>query len=147
MNAHPLLFALAVSLAGAAGAAAQDARLASAPCPHGPQEQIVYQDVVTHRCKLVPDKKQIKKTVYEVQEVPFCLPKLPPLLSLFHKDCCDDCALCECPRYKRVLLKKEVVCEEICGMKCVVEEVVERVPCRVCGGPCPQCAAAAPPAK
>ena len=112
---------------------------AQAPCPHC-QGQIVYHDVVSHRCKLVPDKKQIKKTVYEVKEVPFCLHKLPPLCSHLHRgDCCDECAECDCPRYKKVLLKKEIVCEEICITKCVVEEFVERVPCRVCCPDCPSC--------
>ena len=111
-------------------------------------EEIVYKDVITHRCRLVPDKKQIKKTVYDCKEVPFCLHKLPPLFSHHGKDCCDiccePCAECDCPRYKKVLLKKEIVCEEICGTKCVVEEVVERVPCRVCR-PCPKCTQCAPP--
>jgi len=110
-----------------------------APCPHC-QGQIVYQDVVSHRCKLVPDKKQIKKTVYEVKEVPFCLHKLPPLFSHLHGDCCDECLECDCPRYKKVLIKKEIVCEEICGTKCVIEEFVERIPCRVCAPHCPSCA-------
>jgi len=140
MNVRRLLVTIVLAAGAAASAAAQDKVVIPVPCPH---EQIAYHDVVTHRCKLVPDKKQIKKTVYEVQEVPFCLPKLPPLLSLLHHGCCDECVECECPRYKRVLLKKEIVCEEVCVMKCVVEEVVERVPCRVCQGPCPQCAAAA----
>src|SRR5262245_30018346 len=92
-----------------------------------------YEDCVTHSCKLVPETKQIKKTVYEVQEVPYCLKKLPPLLSLFHHHGCDDCdmgAECKCVRYKRVLVKKEVVCGEICTSKCVVGEHVERVPCQ-----------------
>ncbi len=109
-----------------------------APCPHC-KGQIVYQDVVSHRCKLVPEKKQIKKTVYEVREVPFCLHKLPHLCSHLHGDCCDQCRECDCPRYKKVLLKKEIVCEEICTTKCVVEEFVERVPCRVCCPDCPNC--------
>jgi hypothetical protein len=112
---------------------------AQAPCPHC-QGKIVYHDVVSHRCVLVPDKKQIKKTIYEVKEVPFCLHQLPPLCSHFHhSDCCDECAQCDCPRYKKVLLKKEIVCEEICTTKCVVEEFVERVPCRVCCPDCPSC--------
>jgi len=92
-----------------------------------------YEDCVTHSCKLVPETKQIKKTVYEVQEVPYCLKKLPPLLSLFHHHGCDDCDLCaecQCVRYKKVLVKKEIVCGEICTSKCVVEEHVERVPCQ-----------------
>jgi len=113
----------------------------SASTPPCPPEQIVYQDVVCHRCKLVPDTKQIKKTIYEVQEVPFCLKKLPPLFG-HHSDCCDCamCAECSCPRYKKVLVKKEIVCQEICTSKCIIEEYIERVPCKVCA-PGPQCAA------
>jgi hypothetical protein len=111
-------------------------------CPHC-QEEVVYQDVVRHRCVLVPDVKQIKKTVYECQEVPFCLHKLPPLFSHHKHDCCDECPECDRPRYKKLLLKKEIVCEEICGTKCVIEEVVERVPCRVCR-PRPHCSQAVP---
>jgi hypothetical protein len=91
-------------------------------------------ECVTHCCKLVPEVKQIKKTVYEVHEVPYCLKKLPPLWSLLHhRGCdCEMCAQCQCPRYKKVLVMKEVVCKEICTSKCVVEEHVERVPCQVC---------------
>lgn len=108
----------------------------AAPC----SEQICYQDCISHRCQLVPETKQIKKTVYEVHEVPFCLKKLPPLCSLlFHRGCeCDNCAECDCVRYKRVLVKKEIVCEEYCVMKCVPEEICERVPCRVCPPTCQQ---------
>jgi hypothetical protein len=133
------VFIFAVLCASEALAAGpEQAGPVQAPCPHC-QGQIVYHDVVSHRCKLVPDKKQIKKTVYEVKEVPFCLHKLPPLFSHHHGDCCDDCPECDCPRYKRVLIKREIVCEEVCGTKCVVEEFVERVPCRVCCPDCPSC--------
>ena len=105
------------------------------PPPCGPQP--CCQDCVNYSCRLVPEVKQIKKTVYEVQEVPFCVKKLPPLCSLFcHHDCdCEPCGECQCPRFKRVLVKKEVVCKEICTSKCVIEE--HRVPCCVCG-PCQQ---------
>lgn len=82
--------------------------------PSGPP---ACQDCISHRCVLVPEKKQIKITVYEVHEVPYCLKKLPPLFS-FHKHC-DDCAECDCVRYKKVLVKKEIVCDEICATKCV----------------------------
>jgi hypothetical protein len=117
------------------------------PCPHCqgcPHDEIVYQDVVCHRCVLKPDRKEIKKTVYDCKEVPFCLHKLPPLFSHWHKKgCCEtcgnDCRECACPRYKKVLLKKEVVCGEICTSKCVIEEYTERVPVRVCRA-CPHCA-------
>jgi hypothetical protein len=114
--------------------AAADAPLASFP----QVEQAGYQDCITHACRLVPETKQIKKTIYEVQEVPFCVKKLPPLWSLFHHHgCdCDQCAECQCPRYRKVLVKKDVVCREICTSKCVVEEHVERVPCQVCQPSC-----------
>ena len=147
MNVRWSLLTLACGLAAAAAATGQDAQFVAA-CPHCPPEQIVYKDVICHRCVQVPDKREIKKTVYEVQEVPFCLAKLPPLHSLLKHDCCcDQCVECTCPRYKKVLIKKEIVCGEICGMKCVIEEYVERVPCRICCETCPQCAAAGlPPA-
>jgi hypothetical protein len=117
------------------------APIADQPCPHC-AGQVVWRDVVRHECKLVPETKQIKTTVYEVQEVPFCLHKLPPLWGR-HGDCCDACRECGCVRYRKVLLKKEVVCDEICTTKCVVEEFVERVPCREC---CPSCPKYAQPA-
>jgi hypothetical protein len=88
---------------------------APAPCQNGP----------AHRCQLVPATKQIKKTVYEVQEVPYCVKKLPPLFG-FHKHGCDDCPECDCVRYKKVLVKREIVCDEVCTTKCVP------MPC----GPC-----------
>jgi hypothetical protein len=103
------------------------------PACYPQQAPAGYQDCITHSCQLVPETKQIKKTVYEVQELPYCLKKLPPLLSLFHHhgcDDCDQCAECQCPRYRKVLVKKEIVCKEICTTKCVVQEHVERVPCQ-----------------
>ncbi len=102
----------------------------------GPQQYLEpmptsYHDCITHSCRLVPEVKQIKKTVYEVQEVPYCLKKCPPLWTLWHaKGCdCEACAECDCVRYRKVLVKREIVCDEICTSKCVVEERVERVPC------------------
>jgi hypothetical protein len=91
---------------------------------------------IEHSCKLVPETKKIMKTVYEVKEVPYCLKKLPPLCSLFHHHGCDCemCAECQCPRYKKVLVKKEVVCKEICTTKCVIEE--HNIPCQPCNGCC-----------
>jgi hypothetical protein len=117
-------------------AAAARAAAGDPDCPHC-EGQIVWRDVVRHECNLVPEKKQIKKTVYEVKEVPFCLHKLPPLLG-HHGECCNACRECGCVRYKKVLLKKEVVCEEICTTKCIVEELVEKVPCRECCPTCPK---------
>jgi len=103
-----------------------------APPMYFPQQVPPACECVEHSCKLVPEVKQIKKTVYEVQEVPYCVKKLPPLCSLFHAhNCeCETCAECQCPRYKKVLVKKEIVCKEICTTKCVVEE--HRVPCQPC---------------
>ena len=100
---------------------------ASAPQPiaHPAQESIACQDCVSHRCVLVPETKPIKKIVYEVHEVPYCLKKLPPLFS-FHKRGCDECAECDCVRYKKVLVKKEVVCGEICTAKCVPEPCIAK---------------------
>jgi hypothetical protein len=122
------LFAALVALIATATSAADGIiALAPSPIPYAPG-QVHYQDVITYRCRLVPETRQIKKTVYEVREVPFCLKKLPHLCSLHHHGC-EDCAECDCPRFKKVLFKKEVVCEEICGTKCVIEEVIERLPC------------------
>jgi hypothetical protein len=92
---------------------------------------------VTHECRLVPEVKQIKKTVYEVQEVPYCLKKLPPLWSLWRRDCQQACEECECPRYRKVLVKKEVVCREVCTTKCVVQEHAHACPpaCPAPGAP------------
>ena len=89
-----------------------------------------YQEVVTYRCKQVPDNKPIKKTVYECREVPYCQHKLP---RLGHGDCCPECEAC--PKFKKVLVKKEIVVGETCGTKCVPEKFVERipVPCCRCG--------------
>jgi len=67
-----------------------------------------YQDCITHSCKLVPDVKHIKKTVYEVKEEPFCVKKLPPLWSLFCQHQCagEICPDCQCPRYRKIHGKK-----------------------------------------
>ena len=96
----------------------------------GAPAECCYQEMVVQRCKMVPDNKPIKKTVYEVKEVPYCLHKL----SHCHDcDCCPECQAC--PRYKKVLVKKEITCGEKCGTKCVVEDCVEvvAVPCTRCG--------------
>ena len=101
------------------------------PCPHCQGQPLLYENVTRHRCKLVTEKKPIKKTVFEVQEVPYCVPKLPSLFA-FHHECGADCRECDCTRYKKVLVKKEITCGEICTVKCVVEEYVERVPKTAC---------------
>lgn len=101
--------------------------LLAGDCPHC-QEGTCYREVVTYRCKLVPDHKPIKKTVYECKEVPYCEHKLSR-----HGDCCPECHAC--PKFKKVLIKREIVVGETCGTKCVPEAVVERipVPCCRCG--------------
>ena len=104
------------------------------PPPSHPQQAQVAccEQCVTHSCRLVPEIKQIKKTVYEVQEVPYCVKKLPPLWSLFHHHGCDceTCAECDCVRYKKVLVKKEIVVHEVCTTRCVVEEHLQTAPCQ-----------------
>lgn len=94
-------------------------------------EEIQYREVVRKVCRLVPETKKVPRTVYEVKVVDYCQQKCPnPLACLKHKGepaCCGDCGK---PRTRKVLVKKEVV-DECPGYKCVVEEVVERVPCVV----------------
>ena len=96
-------------------------------------------DEVTYRCKMVPDVKPIKKIVYECKEVPYCEHKLP---KFGHCDCCPECKAC--PKFKKVLIKREIICGETCGTKCIVEEI--RTPCRHCGQvPCDQASPVANP--
>lgn len=112
-------------------------------CPHCQVvEEVVYQDCVTHKCELHPDKKTTKKTVYEIKEVPFCLHKLTCPLHKHGCDCCVPCKECECQaRYKKVLIKKEVVVCEECTTKCTPVPVVTRVAVKVQRViPCANCA-------
>jgi len=101
-------------------------------------QQVCYEDQVCHSCKLVPEKKQIKRPCYDVQETPYCLKKLPPFWKMFcTSGCeCECCAECKDVRYKRTLVKKEEVVREFCCQKCVPEEHVERVPCQPCQSQC-----------
>jgi hypothetical protein len=102
-----------------------------APCHHcRAPDGCCYRNVISHRCVLVPDRKVIKKTVYECKEIPYCLHRLPKFGEC---ECCPDCLAC--PRYKKVLVKRDIVVSEICTTKCVVEEFVEQVlePCCHCG--------------
>ena len=110
MLLRSLLPALALLLFCASASLASDGQFSVS-------DQTVCADCIAHHCVLVPETRQIKKTVYEVQEVPYCLKKLPPLFS-FHRHCRDECIECDCVRYKKVLVKKEVVCCEIQTMKC-----------------------------
>ena len=98
-------------------------------CPHcQTPSEYGYEDVVEHQCRLVEEKKPIKKTIYECKEVPYCQHLPQPLFS---GGCCVECQAC--PRYKKVLLKKEITVGEKCVTKCVVEEVIRKVPrCKNC---------------
>lgn len=70
------------------------------------------------RCCLVPDVKTTKKWVYSTKLVPYCKTKCPNPLKCRH-DACETCPECEdCVRYKRVLIKREVVTKKN-GYKCV----------------------------
>lgn len=90
-------------------------------------EETCYREVVvSSRCKLVPETKSVKKAVYSYKDVPYCRPNCPNPLDRWGD--AETCTACECcPRYKRVLVKREVV-EKKETMKCVVEEVKEKVP-------------------
>ena len=108
---------------------------------HCPMVEVCeWQDVVCHRCKMVEEKKPIKKTIYDFKEIPFCLTKLP---KCGHCGSCDDCRECKDVRYKRVLVKKEITCGETCVIKCIPEEFIERKLVKVrrpacqCQTPCP----------
>jgi hypothetical protein len=126
------------------GSAAESTPAPAAACDDGCTvvEEICYKDVVVRsHCRLVPDTKTVKKTVYSYKTVAFCKPGCPNLLRR-----CGDaeaCTECECcPRYKRVLVKREIV-EKKEGFKCVVEEEKERVPYTVYRRvPCAQAPAA-----
>jgi hypothetical protein len=74
-----------------------------------------YSACLDYQCKLVPEQKPIKKIVYECREVPFCLHVLP---KFGH---CDSCPECGCVRYKKVLVKKEIIVGYECLTKCVPE--------------------------
>jgi hypothetical protein len=80
----------------AASAWAYDPPVKTAAASVAP-EQGACQGCISHHCVLVPEVKQIKKTVYEVHEV-----------------------------YKRVLVKKEIVCDEICTTKCVPQPCLSK---------------------
>lgn len=72
-------------------------------------------ECVDYTCKLVTEQKPIKKTVYECREVPFCLHELP---KFGHCECCPQCG---CVRFKKVLVKKEIIVGYECVTKCVPE--------------------------
>ena len=75
-----------------------------------------------YACQLVTEQKPIKKTVYECREVPFCLHELP---KFGHHDCCPQCG---CVRFKRVLVKREVIVGYECVTKCVPQPMGKPAP-------------------
>lgn len=88
-------------------------------------------------CQRVFESKTLKKTVYRCQLVPFCLPGCKSPLQC-GQTCCESCEAR--PRWKRVLLKKEIVVGHTCESKC-------EVMCHTHGGAVGgNCAPAAPPA-
>ena len=106
-------------------------------CPHCNCPDGCCDEVISHVCKMIEVKVPIKKIVYECKEIPYC-EHMPP--RLHDCGCCPQCK--SCPKYKRVLIKKEIICGEKCETKCVVEEI--RTPCRHCGTvPCDQAPAGA----
>ena len=74
-----------------------------------------------HECVRTPETKTIKKVVYDVKCVPVCEHRPAKFLD------CDCCPVCEL-RYKRVLVKREIIVAEICTTKCVPVEL----PCSCC---------------
>lgn len=104
-----------------------------APCKPGHKwvEVDSYTEVVRYVCKVVPDVKKVRKVNYSTKDDPFCLPN--GCLKELPVGCATDaegCATCKGPYMRKILVKTEVVCEEP-TVKCVVERVVERVPCKV----------------
>lgn len=122
-----ILFSLGLASMLALQALAADVRLGP-PCEPGYQwvEQTTYKEVVHYTCKIVPDVK--KKWVYSTIDDPFCIP-----CGLTGGCCCSHCShggcgTCQGPFPRKLLVKKEV--ELPCaGRKCVVEKIVDKVPC------------------
>lgn len=113
-----ILFSL-VAIAASLAALALRANDTFAPPPAQAPVQAQIKDgwsgCLDYSCKLVTEQKPIKKTVYECREVPFCLHELP---RFGH---CESCPQCGCVRFKKVLVKKEIVVGYECVTKCVPE--------------------------
>jgi hypothetical protein len=109
--------------------AADAAVPSAADCENGAMidgENCCREVVVSSRCRWVPETKTVKKTVYSYKNVPYCQPNCPnPLHRCGAAEKCTECECC--PRYKRVLVKREVV-EKVETWKCVVEEEKQQVP-------------------
>lgn len=79
-----------------------------------------------YRCKIKTETKPIKKWVYECKLVPYCLHRPSKPFATQDSGCCPACE--DCPRFKRVLIKREIVVGEKCETKCVPEEVPANCP-------------------
>ena len=128
-----LLLAVGLSATWAAGG---DGKVPP-PCEPGYRwvEETCSKQVVREVCKLVPKKKQVKKIVYATKENPFCLRKGGwKGFRCGQDDCGKDaggiCPKCKGPYPRKILVKTEITCEEP-TMECVIEKVVETVPCTV----------------
>lgn len=121
MHRFSIRFVLAC-LATIVAAACGGSSAVGAECPHCHQDCC---DDVSYQCRMELEKIPIKKFIYRYKDVPICVPCGPRLGA------CDSCATCDSPRFKRMLIKQEVVVGEKCITKCVVEAV--RKPCSHCG--------------
>ncbi len=81
-----------------------------------------WEECQDYTCQLLTEQKPIKKTVYECREVPFCLHQLP---KFGHCECCPECG---CVRFKRVLVKKEIIVGYECVTKCVPQPLGKGIP-------------------
>jgi hypothetical protein len=105
-----------------------------------------YKDVFREVCRFAPETKKVKKWVYSCIDEPFCVPdSRNRQKACGHKTCedgCSTCASCAGPYHRKLLIKREIVIDEICEPKCVVETVIEKVAYKVyhaipCSQGCP----------
>jgi hypothetical protein len=102
------------------------------PCEPGYQwvQVTEIQEVCREVCKIVPDVKKTTKWVYSTVDDPFCLHRSGAHGHGHHGNCEPGCPSCEGPFCRKQLVKRAVICEEP-TTKCVVEKIVEHVPCTV----------------
>lgn len=121
------------------------------PCEPGYRwvQEDSFQEVERCVCKAVPSVKKVRKVVYETKPDPFCV-RLASFRDLFagkgkggEADCGEGCLKCKGPHHRAILVKTEITCE-VPSTRCVVEKVVEKVPCKVWRKV--PCAPGAPPA-
>jgi len=136
-----ILLAFGFSTTLVAEATLPEQHLSPPACPPGCKvvEETCYKEVCRDVCKTVPDVKKIKKWVYTCKCEPFCV-------SVGGSQGCGECsgkgcAACKGPYNRTLLIKREVVVDEIITNKCVVEKVTEIVPYKTyriipCEAPC-----------